>query len=427
MFSHAAFTSTIVASALSVTALIAAPASAPAQSTDPTPTVISQLTIAAPGAVAFDPVTNTLIVPGFDDGVVHLVDPATMTEKGQIPTAIPGYEIIQLAPKLGRAYLLGTQPIVTGIDLATGSQLVQIPMDSQDVNATGSVLAQADVPLILISFGPGVSPGSIALVSTETNFRRGTLVLPFQVGGLALSQSRGVLVVSDPAKGTVTFMDTFFTPISQIPVGGTPGQVLSSPDGSKIYVANSATGKIDVIATETQSRVGFIDVGVGVDTIAVSANGLAIAALDSTSGEVISIDATTGTVQSRGKVGTSLSGLAFGADNRVLYVTDKGANALLTVDLMHVAPANPTTVRVKAGAKSATITWRAPAMQGTGPVIKYRVTTIPKSGTCTSTKRSCTIQGVKPGRTYKFQVVAETAVTSSEPAISRVVKIPVRP
>jgi DNA-binding beta-propeller fold protein YncE len=427
MFSRAAITSTLAVSALTLATLIAAPASAPAQGTDPTPTVISKLTIAAPGAVAFDPTTNTLVVPGFDDGVVHLVDPATMKEKGQIPTAIPGYGIIQLVPELGRAYLIGTQPILTGIDLAAGSQLVQIPLAPEDVNATGSVLAQADVPLILISFGPGASPGAIALVSTVTNFRRGTIELPFEVGGLALAQSRGVLVVSDPASGTVTFLDTFFTPISQIPVAGTPGQVLSSPDGSKIYVANSATGLINVIDTDAQSQVGVIDVGAGVDKIALSADGSTIAAMNSAAGEVLKIDAASGVVQSRGKVGTSLSGITFGADNRVIYATDKAANTLLTVDLMHVAPASPTTVRVKVREKSATVTWRAPAMQGTGPVIKYRVTTIPKSGTCTSTKRSCTIQGVKPGRTYKFQVVAETAATSSEPTISRAVKIPVKP
>lgn len=421
-------TATTVSAALIAAALsITIPTSAPAQSTDPTPTVISSLPIQAPGTVAFDPATNTLIVPGFNDGVVHLVDPAIMTEKAQVQSSVPGYELIQLAPDLGRAYLLGTEAIVTVIDMAAGTQVAQIPLAPEDVNATGSVIAQADVPLLWITFAPSSAPGALALVSTATNFRRGTLVLPFQTGGLALPRPGQDWVISNPNTGTVTFLDyLFLTANVELNVGGNPGQVLASPDGTKVYVVNPSTGRIEVLSSEFKEQVGYIDVGAGVNKIAISADGQAIVALNPTTNELLNIDAATGKIQTRGIVGTEISGITFGTDNRIIYATDKASNALLTVDLAHVAPASPATVRVKAKGKSATITWRAPALQGTGPVIRYRVTSIPKGGSCTSTKNKCTIQGVKPGRTYKFEVVAETATTVSDPAISRAVKIPTK-
>ena len=94
------------------------------------------------------------------------------------------------------------------------------------------------------------------------------------------------------------------------------------------------------------------------------------------------------------------------------------------MDLLHELPGQPTNLKVKPGEKNARISWRPPQAEGTAPVVRYRVTALPKAGSCTTTKRTCTIQGLKPGKSYRFQVIAETEVGASEPAVSKPIRIP---
>lgn len=138
----------------------------------------------------------------------------------------------------------------------------------------------------------------------------------------------------------------------------------------------------------------------------------------------MNVDLTTARVVSRGRIGVEPVAITYSLDDRVVYVADKGGNALLAVDLIHELPAAPTNVRVKVGDKSARISWSKPASEGTSPVLRYRVTTLPKAGSCVTRRTSCTVQGLKPGKAYRFQVVAETGVGASTAAVSKPARIP---
>ena len=70
---------------------------------------------------------------------------------------------------------------------------------------------------------------------------------------------------SNPAcntNGTVSVIDTATAQVTgSIPVGGLPAGVAVSPDGSRVYVANSLSGTVSVIDTANNSVVTNITVG----------------------------------------------------------------------------------------------------------------------------------------------------------------------
>lgn len=390
----------------------------------PRPVVIATLDMPSPGGLGFDRQTGRLVVSGNADGVVRVVDASSWTPPAEIATNVAGQTLVQVFPERSRAYVVGREPIVNVIDIGAGSLVTQIPMTPEDVNASGTVMAQADVPLLLVSFAPGASPGAIALISTETNFRRGTAVLPYETTALTIPKNRLMLITTNPANGTVLFLDSFFVPFEEIAVGGAPAWIVTSADGSRIYVSNLVTGRIDVIDTDLLTLVGSIDVGVGVTDFALSPNGVRLSALIPTTGEVVNVDLTTARVVSRGRIGVEPVAITYSLDDRVVYVADKGGNALLAVDLIHELPVAPTNLRAKVGDKSARISWNKPSAEGTSPVVGYRVTTLPKAGSCVTRRTSCTVQGLKPGKAYRFQVVAETGVGASPAAVSKPARIP---
>lgn len=65
---------------------------------------------------------------------------------------------------------------------------------------------------------------------------------------------------------------------------------------------------------------------------------------------------------------------------------------------------------------SVTVSWNAPALTGTSPIISYTVTSTPGSFTCTTAKTSCTVDGLTNGASYTFVVTAINSAGVSLPS-----------
>ncbi len=69
-------------------------------------------------------------------------------------------------------------------------------------------------------------------------------------------------------------------------------------------------------------------------------------------------------------------------------------------------PSAPRGVHAVAGNASATVGWSAPASTGGSPITKYVVMSSPANKSCTSTKTSCRVTGLKNKTAYRFTVQA---------------------
>ena len=87
-------------------------------------------------------------------------------------------------------------------------------------------------------------------------------------------------------------------------------------------------------------------------------------------------------------------------------------------------PADPAGIRIQANTTSATFSW-APAKSGV-KARTYEVESIPRTNSCTTTKTSCTVKGLKPGRNYAFAITSTTAAGGSSYIYTKSVKTPVK-
>ncbi len=87
---------------------------------------------------------------------------------------------------------------------------------------------------------------------------------------------------------------------------------------------------------------------------------------------------------------------------------------VVVVGLVSVVPANasvsrpsaPRSVHAVAASASVAVSWAKPLNTGGSSITKYVVTSTPSAKTCTATKLSCKVTGLKNGTPYTFKVVA---------------------
>lgn len=80
-------------------------------------------------------------------------------------------------------------------------------------------------------------------------------------------------------------------------------------------------------------------------------------------------------------------------------------------------PGPPTNLTATAGNSSATVSWSAPASQGSSPISGYTVTASPGGLSCTTAVAlTCTVTGLTNGTTYTFTAVARSAAGNSTPS-----------
>jgi DNA-binding beta-propeller fold protein YncE len=90
------------------------------------------------------------------------------------------------------------------------------------------------------------------------------------------------------------------------------------------------------------------------------------------------------------------------------------ASAQITTNTFR--PAAVSDITLRAGASSIQASWTRPSDRGGSAITNYIATAVPGGKRCETTGRSCTIEGLAPGRAYGVRVVAINAAGQSEPA-----------
>lgn len=112
-------------------------------------------------------------------------------------------------------------------------------------------------------------------------------------------------------------------------------------------------------------------------------------------------------------------GQAYTVVVRALNSSGGGANSDASnavTPIAPVVPGAPTGLAVtQTGSTNVTLTWVAPTATGGAAITGYTVTSNPGGLTCTVTALTCTVEGLTPGTTYTFTVVA-TNMAGNSPA-----------
>ena len=92
-------------------------------------------------------------------------------------------------------------------------------------------------------------------------------------------------------------------------------------------------------------------------------------------------------------------------------------------------PDVPTNVSAVAGHGVATLSWTAPVSDGGSPITSYTVSAAPNDGSCTAVApaTSCTVPGLKAGRSYSFTVTASNKYATSDPSTASPAVTPAEP
>ena len=116
-----------------------------------------------------------------------------------------------------------------------------------------------------------------------------------------------------------------------VSVGSNPNGVAVTPDGSKVFVANTATNTVSVINTTTNVSTPIV-VGANPRSVAITPDGLKLYVTNSGGSTVSIVDVLSGVVSGEITVGSNPVGVAFSRDGTNAIVTNSGANTISIID-----------------------------------------------------------------------------------------------
>ncbi|MGI9164569.1 MAG: beta-propeller fold lactonase family protein [Mycobacterium sp.] len=201
-----------------------------------------------------------------------------------------------------------------------------------------------DAFTVVASDGIGASQ-NIASVPVVTTIQ---MPISYNLHGIAVSPDGSRLYVANSADtgeghSTVLVIDTATNAtIHTIAAGVTPQSVVLSPDGSRLYVTDWAeasnaifpttNGAVSVIDTAANAMIGRVEVGHGPSAIAVSPDGTTLYVANETDATVSVIDIATNAVTHTVAVGRMPLGVAASPDGKHVYVVGYGVKTVTVID-----------------------------------------------------------------------------------------------
>lgn len=180
----------------------------------------------------------------------------------------------------------------------------------------------------------GLSNGSVSVIDLATSTVVATVTVGREPQGIAATTSGDKVYVTNAYSQSISVIDTATNAVSTISLpGGWPKGIAIAPDDSRAYVTDELGNQLFVInlpsGTVSQSTVTVGSIPSG---LAVTPDGRYVYVANSNSGTVSVVDTQTLTVSSTVQVGTSPSAIAIGLDGRVAYVADRTSGTVSVID-----------------------------------------------------------------------------------------------
>jgi YVTN family beta-propeller protein len=171
------------------------------------------------------------------------------------------------------------------------------------------------------------------LMATPTYTLEKTIPIGKGPTGLGTSPDGTKVYVADRFTESVYVVDTSTNDvIATIPMGAGPNAVTVSPDGTRAYVGLHGTNQVATIDTATNQVIKTVKVGPGVTEVAVTPDGSRVYASNSSGSTVSVIDTATNTEITRVKVGSAPFGIAASPDGSKIYVANRSSGTVSVID-----------------------------------------------------------------------------------------------
>jgi DNA-binding beta-propeller fold protein YncE len=216
-----------------------------------------------PHAVVFDPHDDLLYVTTELDHAVSIIDPATMTLVGHIPTGQALSHMLAISADGRLAYTA---------NIASGSVSV---LDLRARKLVGVVPVSAKVQRIALSvddrlvFTADQTKPRVAVIDTATRRVTGWIALPAVGMGLTTTpDGRWLLVAIEPTSELAVVDLQTLAVARTIPLPRYPHETVVSPDGKTAFVSCSVAGVVASVSTADWKVTGTIPSGPFVDGLA---------------------------------------------------------------------------------------------------------------------------------------------------------------
>ena len=202
------------------------------------------------------------------------------------------------------------------IDLATNAQVATIPVSGDPFRVK---LSPDDRSLFVTG-----NADSLFIIDVPSREITGRLAIGLDANGLALDYTGTRLYVSNQSDGTVSEVDLITKAVVRsIEVGGHPQELVLSPGGTLLFVADEA-GSVQIWSLRHGTKRGDIQVPGGAFAMAVSPDWRQLYISSSLGGAVYMIDWKTGATLKTVTTGGTPRRIAFSADGTSALVANEG-------------------------------------------------------------------------------------------------------
>jgi YVTN family beta-propeller protein len=177
-------------------------------------------------------------------------------------------------------------------------------------------------------------PGYVVKIDTGTNDTAGSAIAGFNFPyDLAVTPDGSKIYVANSGSTTTSVINTLTDIIAAtIPVGASPVQAATAPDGVKAYVSNQSDNSVSVITTATNTVETTYTGFNSPNGLAVSPDGQMLFVTNGGGSSVSKVNTADGSIIKTLAVGSSPTGIVITPDGTKVYVANQTSNSVSVID-----------------------------------------------------------------------------------------------
>jgi gliding motility-associated-like protein len=250
----------------------------------------------------------------------QIVTNGAATAAVNFPAAGCAYNWVNDTPGIGLA-ASGTGDISSFTAVNTGSSPVIATITATPVSTENAYITSSD------------NPGTVTVINTQTSTITATITVGSAPNGVSVSPDGSRVYVANTFSNNVSVINTSINAvIATTPVGNFPNAVSVSYDGSQVFVSNINDGTVSVITTASNTVTATISGFNQPFSIAASPTGNFLYVANSALGTVSVVNTATNTIKKTITVGDDPWQIAVSPDGSRVYVTNLTDNTVSVIN-----------------------------------------------------------------------------------------------